>query len=297
LLSGVNPYLINFGEILVMSDLSVFVFESQQVRFVGTPEKPEWVAADVCVILEIKNPSDALASFDEDERGLANVYTPGDDNPLGQEMLTVTEAGLYRLIFKSRKPVAKRFQRWVFHEVLPSLRRTGKYEMPKPNQQQNIKPTLDELVSFGQKILSGTRLSAELQTITILRGVQALHPEITPMAQELVGAIQEIEATPNRHLSPTAIGELYASSLGLPKPIKPQIVNRVLESAGLQTKEIQVKTDTNGKQSHKNIWHLTEKGKLWGTVIRDKARTHDKIVEHVRWLPDVLEVIDLSVEA
>lgn len=97
-------------------------------------------------------------------------------------------------------------------------------------------------------------------------------------------------------MSPTAIGELYASSLGLPKPIKPQIVNRVLESAGLQTKEIQVKTDTNGKQSHKNILHLTEKGKLWGTVTRDKARTHDKIVEHVRWLPNVLEVIDLSVE-
>ena len=46
----------------------------------------------------------------------------------------------------------------------------------------------------------------------------------------------------------------------------------------------------------KNIWHLTEKGKLWGTVTRDKARTHDKIVEHIRWLPDVLEVIDLSVE-
>jgi hypothetical protein len=63
--------------------------------------------------------------------------------------------------------------------------------MPKPNQQQNIKPTLDELVSFGQKILSGTRLSAELQTITILRGVQALCPEITPMAQELVGAKHE----------------------------------------------------------------------------------------------------------
>ena len=279
-----------------MSDLSIFVFESQEVRFVGTPEKPEWVAADVCAILEIKNPSDALGSFDEDERGLANVYTPGDDNPQGQEMLTVTEAGLYRLIFKSRKPVAKRFQRWVFHEVLPSLRRTGRYEMPKLNQQQNTKPTLDELVNFGQKILSGTRLSAELQTITILRGVQALCPEITPMAQELVGAIQEIVATPDRHLSPTAIGELYAERNGLPKPVKPQIVNRVLEFAGLQTKEVQVKTDTNGKQSHKNIWHLTEKGKLWGTVTRDKARTHDKIVEHVRWLPDVLEVIDLSVE-
>jgi hypothetical protein len=116
------------------------------------------------------------------------------------------------------------------------------------------------------------------------------------MAQELVGAIQEIVATPDRHLSPTAIGELYAERNGLPKPVKPQIVNRVLESAGLQTKEVQINTDTNGKQSHKNIWHLTEKGKLWATVTRDKARTHDKIVEHVRWLPDVLKVIDLSVE-
>ena len=181
-----------------MSDLSVFVFESQQVRFVGTAMEPEWIAADVCAILEIQNVSQALTSFDEDERGICNVYTPGDDNPQGQEMLTVTEAGLYRLIFKSRKPVAKRFQRWVFHEVLPSLRRTGKYEMPKPNQQQNTKPTLDELVSFGQKILSGTRLSAELQSITILRGVQALCPEIAPMAKELVGAIQEIVATPDR---------------------------------------------------------------------------------------------------
>ncbi|MBD2526758.1 BRO family protein [Nostoc sp. FACHB-133] len=289
-----------------MSDLSVFVFESQEVRFVGTLEKPEWIAADVCAILDIdtsvtvngqiRKAKDGSTyrdgGLDEDEKGTHNVSTLGGE----QEMLTVTEAGLYRLIFKSRKPVAKRFQRWVFHEVLPSLRRTGKYEMPKPNQQQNTKPSLDELVNFGQKILSGTRLSAELQTITILRGVQALCPEITPMAQELVGAIQEIVATPDRHLSPTAIGELYAERNGLPKPVKPQIVNRVLESAGLQTKEVQIKTDTNGKQSHKNIWHLTEKGKLWGTVTRDKARTHDKIVEHVRWLPDVLKVIDLSVE-
>ncbi|MCC5670310.1 hypothetical protein LC653_42645 [Nostoc sp. CHAB 5784] len=52
------------------------MFESQQVRFVGTLEKPEWVAADVCAILEIKNVSDALANFDEDERGIANIYTP-----------------------------------------------------------------------------------------------------------------------------------------------------------------------------------------------------------------------------
>ncbi|MBN4004237.1 MAG: hypothetical protein HWQ58_21585 [Nostoc sp. LPT] len=71
-------------------------------RFVGTPEKPEWVAVDVCTILETQNVSQTLASFDADERGLCNIYTPGDDNLQGQEMLTVTEAGLYRLIFKAR---------------------------------------------------------------------------------------------------------------------------------------------------------------------------------------------------
>ncbi|MBW4455315.1 MAG: hypothetical protein KME55_22810 [Nostoc indistinguendum CM1-VF10] len=289
-----------------MSDLSVFVFESQEVRFVGTLEKPEWIAADVCAILDIdtsvtvngqiRKAKDGSTyrdgGLDEDEKGTHNVSTLGGE----QEMLTVTEAGLYRLIFKSRKPVAKRFQRWVFHEVLPSLRRTGKYEMPKPTQQHNAKPTLDELVSFGQKVLAGTRLSAELQTLTILRGVQAICPEIAPMAKELVGAIQEVEATPDRHLPPTELGKIYAERNGLPKPVRPEVVNRVLESAGLQCKQVEIKTDSTGKQRQKNIWHLTEKGKLWGTVTRDKARTHDKIVEHVRWLPDVLEVIDLSLD-
>ncbi|MEH1782773.1 MULTISPECIES: BRO family protein [unclassified Nostoc] len=279
-----------------MLAISVFVFESQQVRFIGTPEKLEWVAADIVAILypqaDSRNYSNYLGKVPAAWKDHKPIMTPGGK----QKMATLYEPGLYYLIGRSDSPIAVPFQQWLYEDVLPSIRRTGKYEIPQPEQQQNTKPTLDELVNFGQKILSGTRLSAELQTITILRGVQALCPEITPMAQELVGAIQEIEATPNRHLSPTAIGELYAERLGLPKPIKPQIVNQVLESAGLQTKEVQIKTDTNGKQSHKNIWHLTEKGKLWGTVTRDKARTHDKIVEHVRWLPDVLEVIDLSVE-
>lgn len=289
-----------------MSDLTIFVFESTEVRFVGTLEKLEWVAADVCAILDIdtsvavngrkRKRNDGSEYFEggleADEKGTVIVSTPGGE----QEMLTVTEPGLYRLIFKSHKPVAKRFQRWVFHEVLPSLRRTSKYQVQKPAQPHNTRLTLDELLNFGQKVLAGTRLSPELQTITVVRGVQALYPEIAPLAKELVGAIGEIVATPDRHLSPTAIGELYAERNRLPKPIKPQIVNRVLETAGLQYKEIKLNFDSTGRQSHKNIWHLTEAGKRWGIVVQDKARTHDKIVEHVRWLPGVLDVIDLSVQ-
>ncbi len=79
-----------------MSNLSVFAFEGKEVRFVGTAEKPEWVASDVCSCLQIRmsGVSEALASLEDDEKGNANVVTPGGE----QEMLTVKEPGLYRLI-------------------------------------------------------------------------------------------------------------------------------------------------------------------------------------------------------
>ncbi|NDJ26059.1 hypothetical protein GS682_31670 [Nostoc sp. B(2019)] len=224
-----------------MSNLSVFEFESHQVRFVGTAEKLEWVAADIVAILypqaDSRNYSNYLSKVPAALKGHKQIMTPGGQ----QKMATLFEPGLYYLIGRSDSPVAVPFQQWLYEDVLPSIRRTGKYEIPQTAQQQNTKPTLDELVNFGQKVLAGTRLSAELQTITVVRGVQALYPEIAPMAKELVGAIGEIIATPDRHLSPTAIGELYAEQQELPKPVRPEIVNRVLESAGFQRKELQVK--------------------------------------------------------
>ncbi len=112
-----------------MTNLSVFAFEGYEVRFVGTAENPEWVAADVCSILGLDTsiaingrPDRPNSGLDFDEKGTAIVSTLGGN----QEMLTVTEPGLYRLLSsKSRKPRAKRFQRWVFHQVLPSIRKTG----------------------------------------------------------------------------------------------------------------------------------------------------------------------------
>ncbi len=108
-----------------MSNLSMFAFEGQEVRFVGTAEKPEWIAADICECLELSDTSKALEPLDADEKGTKIVRTLGGE----QEMLTVMEPGLYRLVFKSRKPIAQRFKRWVFHEVIPSVRKTGSYSI------------------------------------------------------------------------------------------------------------------------------------------------------------------------
>ncbi len=136
-----------------MSNLSVFTFECQEVRFVGTADKPEWIASDVGKVLEIKNVRQLLAKFSEDEKGVCNIYTPGGE----QSVLTVTEPGLYRLIFKSRKAIAKKFQRWIFHEVLPEIRKSGSYSLS-----QNDVPALPSAKERLETIRLGMDLFSEL---------------------------------------------------------------------------------------------------------------------------------------
>jgi prophage antirepressor-like protein len=118
-------------------------FEGRKVRFVGTQDRPEWIAQDVCNILEIENVSQALTGFDESEKGICI-----DDTLFGkQKLLTVYEAGLYRLIFKSRKPEAKRFRDWVFGDVLPSIRKYGAYPPPQASEYRlTLKPYTSRVV-------------------------------------------------------------------------------------------------------------------------------------------------------
>ena len=112
------------------------IFNNNQFGEIRTTIKdgePWFVAKDVCNILEIKNSRDTLNKcLDEDERGVDIIYTPGGN----QEMTIVSEAGLYSLILRSRKPEAKAFKRWVTHEVLPSIRKTGAYLSPGMSNEQ-----------------------------------------------------------------------------------------------------------------------------------------------------------------
>ena len=81
-------------------------------------EEPWWVAKDVCEILGLSNPTKALLSLDESEKGLTLIQSLGGQ----QETNIVNEPGLYRLIMRSRKPRAVAFQKWIAHEVLPAVR-------------------------------------------------------------------------------------------------------------------------------------------------------------------------------
>lgn len=103
---------------------SVFNYGDAQVRTVLKNNEPWFVAKDVCEVLEIRNSRDALVRLDSDEKDDVGLT---DAIGRQQETAIVNEAGLYTLILTSRKPEAKQFKRWITHEVLPTIRKTGGY--------------------------------------------------------------------------------------------------------------------------------------------------------------------------
>jgi prophage antirepressor-like protein len=109
-----------------------FSFDGMQLRVTTDAQGVPWfVAADVCGALNLPDTHKAVSRLDDDERSTTTIPTPGGT----QSMTTVNEPGLYSLILGSRKPEAKRFKRWVTHEVLPAIRRTGSYGVPRREPQ------------------------------------------------------------------------------------------------------------------------------------------------------------------
>ncbi|MBQ6378906.1 MAG: Bro-N domain-containing protein, partial [Prevotella sp.] len=108
-------------------EAKVFTFNenNKPIRVEVVDGEPWFVAKDVCDALGIENNRNATARLEDDEKGTSIVRTPSGE----QTMTTVNESGLYNLIFQSRKPEAKNFRKWVTSEVLPSIRKTGRYEV------------------------------------------------------------------------------------------------------------------------------------------------------------------------
>ena len=105
---------------------NVTIFSKEEfgaVRVVTLEGEPWFVAADVCRALGLGNSRQTLSYLDEDEKGVITSDTLGGK----QEMSTINEPGLYSLILRSRKPEAKAFKRWITHEVIPEIRKTGGY--------------------------------------------------------------------------------------------------------------------------------------------------------------------------
>lgn len=107
------------------NQITRFDFHGATVRLLTDEQGEPWfVAKDICGVLELTNVGEALRALDDDEKNTIRIYEGIAGNPY---KATISESGFYRLVLRSRKPVAKEFQRWVTHEVLPQIRRTGGY--------------------------------------------------------------------------------------------------------------------------------------------------------------------------
>ncbi|MDH5159885.1 phage antirepressor [Heyndrickxia oleronia] len=104
------------------------VFEGSELRLVEIEGSPWFVAKDVCSILGISNPSKATSSLESDEKTTITISYTGS---MTTNLVVINEAGLYALIFRSRKPEAREFKRWITHEVIPSIRKHGAYMTPE----------------------------------------------------------------------------------------------------------------------------------------------------------------------
>jgi prophage antirepressor-like protein len=136
-----------------------FLFEGEcLVRVVERDSDPWFVAADVCRAIGISNVSDAAERLDEDEKGIASTDTLRGQ----QEMLIISEGGLYTLILRSRQAttpgtVQHRFRKWVTGEVLPAIRKTGKYEAPQATDDPEDLTTLP--ITTKARVIDCTRMA------------------------------------------------------------------------------------------------------------------------------------------
>ena len=140
------------------SNIQPFSFNEFELRFVGTPDEPEWVGADVVAVLY---PDSDRSSYNKyldgvpaEWKGKKKVLTPGGR----QDMTTLFEPGLYALIARSNSSLAVPFQKWVYEEVLPSIRKTGLYAIaeqpsalipPAKERLENIRLGMDLLYELG----------------------------------------------------------------------------------------------------------------------------------------------------
>lgn len=119
-----------------MNDVKIFESpEFGQVRTTVIDGEPWFVAADVCRALDLGNPTRALDRLDNDERTLISIKGASNGKPVNG----VNEPGLYSLVLGSRKPEAKAFKRWITHEVLPTIRKTGGYSTKQKAQAEQDK--------------------------------------------------------------------------------------------------------------------------------------------------------------
>jgi hypothetical protein len=263
-----------------MSSIAKFEFESNQVRIVTIEGEPWFVAIDLCEVLELGNVSQALSRLDADEK--RDDIITNDTISRKQFVVGVSESGMYSLVLTSRKPQAKVFKRWITHEVIPSIRKTGKYEVEQPIAPQVEKPKLGSSVDATVAAINPLRhvltsLDPALVDGFILNEIGKLHPELKKQINAAHSLLAANTPIAEILLTPTAIGDrLGLSGRG---------INALLTHHGYQ-----IKNPNKGKTEP--AYFPTEKGKPYSSNTIATGRKEDNTsYQHTKWVESMVETV------
>lgn len=181
-----------------MNDILVFHYKSSEVRTVELNGEPWFALKDVCAVLGISNHKMTAQRLDADEVSLTDLT---DSMGRQQETTVVNESGLYNVILRSDKPEAKPFRKWVTSEVLPSIRKTGSYTVPKLSKEMQALFLLDQ-----RTVQQDARLTALENTMTVDYGQQqTLKKAVGRVVVEALGG-----KTAPAYIDPHVRGKLFS---------------------------------------------------------------------------------------
>ena len=247
-----------------MLDIVPFQFDQHAIRVhVDAGGEPWFVAADVCAALALPETHKAVARLDDDEKDRNSIPTPGGV----QEMTVVNESGLFNLVLGSRKPEARRFKRWVTHDVLPAIRRTGAYAvpgsvaaLPAPAQDRVAAILMiGEAVAKVPGVKSGIAMAATLTCIQENTGLS-----VDTLRRALPACNDPLAA-----VNPTRLGEQIGLSA--------RTVNLRLAALGFQ------------HRNDRDEWELTDAGQAWGEALPYSRNGHSGY--QILWRPEVADLL------
>lgn len=230
-----------------MTNIIPFNYENLEVRVVkDDDDNLWWVAKDVCEVLGIEwKRSDSLQFLDNDEKGLKRINTLGGS----QDMIVISESGLYTLIIRSNKSKAQQFRKWVTAEVLPTIRKTGAYSI-RPDEPKRIAfytEEFDALVKLAERF----NIKGNQALLSANKGCKNIYG-FDPMASLEIPAlechVQSVDVTPTQIGTELCVGA--------------RMVNKLLIKHGYQ------KAVPGGK------YEPTEKGLAYA-VIKDTNKKHN----------------------
>ncbi|HIF5536079.1 Bro-N domain-containing protein [Pasteurella multocida] len=216
----------------MLTQLSTFLFETHIIRTLSINNEPWFVAKDLCNALDISNPSKAIINLDEDEKMVSSDSNLklGSAGNGAQSLNLVSESGMYTLILRCRDAVKKgsvphRFRKWVTAEVLPQIRKTGKYEvqsqqlaLPEPDLNltaiQNSEETLALIIQLYSYCFQAHEMQEKLQNTSIAKlmenqiGGQYLYNFKHPLEQVMAKAKKYVHANTERLALVKAVNNL-----------------------------------------------------------------------------------------